>query len=157
MASFKGKETFSLDTKGRVSIPAKMRKSIPTEAENTFHINRGLEKCIFAYPKNVWDEKYQPQLDKLNQFEPTNRQMLRTMLEYSEDVVLDAQQRMTLPKELLEFAGIDGKITVIGMLDHIEFWNPETYEKYINDYENYMKNYDDSYEQIAKKVMTQQP
>ncbi|MPN52444.1 Transcriptional regulator MraZ [bioreactor metagenome] len=123
-----------------------MRKSIPSEADNTFVVTRGLDKCIFAYPINEWDEKYKKSFESLNQFDPMNRQFLRRMLECSEDVVLDGQQRMTLPKELLEFAGIDGKVTLIGMLDHIEFWNPDTYEEYIN-------NCEDSYESIAEKVM----
>jgi MraZ protein len=147
VALFKGRETFSLDNKGRVSIPAKMRKSIPTEAENTFVVTRGLEKCIYAYPINEWNEQFQKKFEKLNQFDPTNRQMLRRMLEWCEDAALDVQQRMTLPKELLELAEIDGKITVVGVFDHIEFWNPEAYEKYIN-------NCDESYETIVEKVLT---
>ena len=148
MALFKGRETFSLDTKGRVNIPAKMRKSIPEEADNTFVVTRGMEKCIYAYPINEWNEQFKKKFEVLNLFDPTNRQMLRRMLEWCEDVVMDAQQRMTLPKELLELAGIDGKITVVGVFDHIEFWNPETYEKYINDC-------DESYETIVEKVLTQ--
>ena len=50
---------------------------------------------------------------------------------WSEEVKLDAQQRVTLPKNLLEFAGIDGKVAIIGMIDHIEFWNPEKFESYL--------------------------
>ena len=147
MALFKGRETFSLDIKGRVNIPAKMRKSIPAEADNTFVVTRGMEKCIYAYPINEWNEQFKKKFEELNLFNPTNRQMLRRMLEWCEDVVMDAQQRMTLPKELLELAGIDGKITVVGVFDHIEFWNPETYEQYIN-------NCDESYETIVEKVLT---
>jgi MraZ protein len=149
MGSFKGRETFSIDSKGRLNIPAKMRKCIPTEAGNTFVVTRGLDKCISAYPQNEWMEKYEKKFDNLNQFDSNDRQFLRRMLEWSEDVELDNQQRIMLPKELLEYAEIEGKITLIGMLDHIEFWNPASYEEYVN-------NCKDSYEEIAEKVMTQQ-
>jgi len=149
VASFKGKETFTLDPKGRVNIPAKMRKSIPQEAENTFHIMRGMEKCIFAYPINIWNEKYQPMLDKLNPFDPANRQLKRIMYENSEEGTLDAQQRISLPKVLLELAQINEKVTVIGVDDHIEFWNPENYEEY-------KKKCEDEFEELAAKAFSGQ-
>ena len=65
---------------------------------------------------------------------------------WSEEVKLDAQQRVTLPKNLLEFAGIDGKVAIIGMIDHIEFWNPEKFE-------SYLQSQNESYEAVAEKVM----
>ena len=147
MASFKGSETFALDPKGRVNIPAKMKKCIPAEAENTFVVMRGVDKCIAAYPKNIWENKYHPQLENLNQFNRDHAKLLRMLNQYSEDVILDSIQRLMLPKELIKFAGIEGNVFLIGMHDHIEFWNPETYEQYLNSFE-------EEYEDIAEKVMT---
>ena len=60
---------------------------------------------------------------------------------------MDAQLRIALPKELLNFAGIDKKVTIAGVMNHIEFWNSDEYEKY-------MKSHQDSYEDVAEKVMT---
>ena len=147
MGSFKGSETFALDQKGRVNIPAKMKKSIPAGAEGVFVVTRGVDKCIAAYPKNIWENKYDPQLENLNQFNREHTKLLRMMLQYCEDVVLDSIQRIMLPKELIEFAGIEGSVTLIGMHDHIEFWNPDIYKKYL-------ESFDESYEEIAEKVMT---
>lgn len=65
---------------------------------------------------------------------------------WSEEVKLDAQQRVTLPKNLLEFAGIDGKVAIIGMIDHIEFWNPEKFWKLFAESEWI-------YEAVVEKVM----
>ena len=146
MASFKGKETYSIDDKGRVNIPVKMRKCIPDSAENTFVVMRGLEKCIFAYPINIWEEKQEKKLEELNQYDERSRKIMRLMLQNCEEVELDKQQRINLPEELLNFANIDSKVTIIGMLDHIEFWDPETYDAYINDCS-------ESYEIVAAKVM----
>jgi len=147
MGTFKGSETFILDPKGRVNIPAKMKKCIPAEAENTFVLMRGVDKCIAAYPKNIWEHKYHPQLENLNQFNRDHTKLLRMMLRYCEEVVLDSVQRIMLPKDLLDFAGIEGSVTIIGMHDHIELWHPDTYKKYLDDIE-------EKYEEIAEQVMT---
>jgi hypothetical protein len=69
MAFFKGQETFSIDAKNRINIPAKMRKSIAPEANNTFTLTRGQDKCITAYPLDEW-RKYEEKFESLNQYDP---------------------------------------------------------------------------------------
>ncbi len=141
--AFKGRENFSIDSKGRVNIPAKMRKSITAEANDTFVVTRGIDKCIVAYPSDEW-KKYEESFQKLNQYDDKNRFFLRVVLPLCEEVTLDSQQRILLPKHLLEYAGIEGRVLVIGMMDHIEFWNP-------NEYEQYMREL--PYKEVAKEVM----
>ena len=147
MGLFKGSEIFSLDNKGRVNIPAKMRKCIPAEAESTFIVSRGLDQCIFAYPRNIWNEKIEPKLQQLDPYNSTHRIMLRKLTEWTEEVELDGNQKMTIPKELLDFANIENKVKLIGMVDHIELWDPKVYTKYINSDPR-------SYEEVAEQVMT---
>ena len=145
MAFFKGQETYSIDNKGRVNIPVKMRKSISPDANDTFTVLRGQEACIAAYPLDEW-KKYEQKFEELNQFQDKNRYFLRTLLGWSEEVSLDGQQRIALPKRLVDFAGIDGKVVIVGMIDHIEFWNPEKFEEYLSKFE-------ETYEEVAAKVM----
>ncbi len=145
MAFFKGRENFSIDSKGRVNIPAKMRKSISPEANDTFVVTRGIDKCIVAYPLDEW-KKYEESFQKLNQYDDKNRFFLRVVLPLCEEVTLDTQQRILLPKHLLEYAEIEGRVLVIGMMDHIEFWNPD-------EYESYMSGYNIPYKDVAKEVM----
>jgi len=146
MAFFKGQETFSIDAKNRINIPAKMRKSIAPEANNTFTLTRGQDKCITAYPLDEW-RKYEEKFESLNQYDPKNRYFLRTILSWSEEVGLDGQQRLMVPKKLIDFAEIDKKVTIVGVGDHIEIWNPDHYDAYL-------QQFDESYEEIASKVMT---
>lgn len=146
MAFFKGQETYSIDSKGRVNIPSKMRKSLSPEANDTFVITRGVDKCVVAYPYDEW-RRYEEKFEKLNQYDEKNRYFLRVLLMWSEEVKIDAQQRITLPKNLAEFAGLEGKVAIIGMIDHIEFWNPDTFSSYI-------AGQNESYETVAEKVMT---
>lgn len=146
MSFFKGQETYSIDNKGRVNIPAKMRKSIAPEANDTFVVTRGTEECIVAYPLDEW-KKYEEKLQSLNQFDEKNRFFLRTILMWSEEVGLDSQQRISLPKKLIDFAKIDGKVTIVGMVDRIELWNPEKFDNYLN-------SSTESYETVAATVMS---
>ena len=60
---------------------------------------------------------------------------------------MDAQQRVSMPKRLREFASIESKVTIVGMIDHIEFWQPEEFDKYLS-------GQAESYEDVAAKVMT---
>ena len=62
------------------------------------------------------------------------------------ELLVDGQQRVTLPKKHHEYAGIDGKVTIVGMIDHIEFWNPEEFDKYLG-------GHTESYEEVAAQVM----
>ncbi|HOK14633.1 MAG TPA: division/cell wall cluster transcriptional repressor MraZ [Candidatus Kapabacteria bacterium] len=146
MAFFKGQETYSIDNKGRVNIPAKMRKSLSPEANDTFAITRGLDRCITAYPIDEW-KKYEEKFANLNQYDEKNRYFLRMLLMWSEEVTLDAQQRISLPRKLLEFAGIESKVMIVGMGDHIEFWNPD-------EFENYLNRFNEPYEKVAEQVFS---
>jgi MraZ protein len=145
MAFFKGQETYSIDAKGRVNIPAKMRKCLSPDAQDTFTVTRGTDNCIVAYPLDEW-KKYEAKFENLNQYDEKNRYFLRTLLMWAEEVSLDGQQRITLPKQLLELAGIEKRARIIGMADHIEFWNPDAYDNYLN-------GHGESYEAVASKVM----
>ncbi len=146
MAFFKGQEIHSIDNKGRVNIPVKMRKSLSPESNDTFAITRGLDKCITAYPIDEW-KKYEGKFAELNQYDEKNRYFLRMLLMWSEESSLDAQQRIILPRKLMDFASIDGKVMIVGMGDHIEFWNPDEFAAYLNKYE-------DSYEKVAEQVFS---
>jgi MraZ protein len=134
-----------VDNKGRVNIPAKMRRVLTPEAMDTFVLTRGVDKCIAAYPLDEW-KKYEERFSKLNQYSERERFFLRSVLQWSEEAEIDGQQRISLPRKLQEFANISTKAVIVGMVDHIEFWNPE-------DFELYMNGFATSYEEAAASVM----
>jgi len=65
---------------------------------------------------------------------------------WSEEVTLDAQQRISIPKKLLDYAKIDTKVTIVGMVDRIEFWEPAQFDAYL-------AKETETYESVAEKVM----
>jgi MraZ protein len=148
MTSFKGSEVFTIDPKGRVKFPAKMLKSIPEAERNNFVVTRGMDKCVYAYPQKIWDETFTKVFSERNQFDNEDRMMMRGMLEWSEEMQLDTQQRIMLTRELMELAAITDKVKIIGVFDHVEFWNPDEYEKY-------KKQQPGTFEEIVERVMTE--
>ena len=152
MAFFKGQETYSIDNKGRVSIPAKMRKYISAQADNTFTITKGFGKCIAAYPKDEWEKIEQKYTRELDMNDPVSIYYIRMMLSNCEEATLDSQQRINLPSNLLKEANINlesngAKVLILGVMDHIEFWNPDVFSAY-------QSSYTETFEEIAAKVMS---
>lgn len=130
MSSFKGSFTYTVDSKGRINIPAKMRKNLSPDANNSFVITRGFEPCIFAYPHDEWTKR-ETEIGKLLQTDPQHRFFTRMLLQYATDAELDGQSRIILPKELIHYASIEGDVFILGAFDRIEIWNPKEYTKYL--------------------------
>jgi MraZ protein len=145
MAGFKGQAEYSVDSKGRVAIPAKMRTVLNPEAKGTFTVTRGLDRCIFLYPLDHW-EQLEQRMSELNQYNKTTRDFLRATLMWAEEVPLDAQGRVGVPKSLLEYAGVGEKALIIGALDHIEIWDPGAFG-------DYMSERSEDFETLAERVM----
>ena len=144
MSSFKGSYSYSVDGKGRINIPAKLRKYVTAEANDTFVITRGYEDCLFVYPLDEWN-KLEESIRGLSATDPKHRFFMRTLLEKATESQLDGQSRITIPKELLQLASIENEVLIIGVLERIELWNPGVYDVY-------QKAQADSYERIAQNV-----
>lgn len=79
MAGFKGQAEYSVDSKGRVAVPAKMRSVLKPEAKSTFTLTRGFEKCIFGYPQDRWEEM-ENDMSALNTYVTKSRDFIRGIL-----------------------------------------------------------------------------
>ena len=143
---FIGSFKYSVDTKGRVSIPAKLRKFVDPKSNDAFVMTRGTTKCIDVYPMNFWEELVQSKLNQLNSFEPKEAMFLRMFLQQAAEDKLDSQSRLLIPKNLIDYAEISKDVLILGAIKKIEIWNPQNYE-------DYLRTSDLSYEEIAKQVM----
>jgi MraZ protein len=142
---FRGQYFYSIDAKGRLSIPAKLRKQVGPEANDTFVITRGTGLCIDVFPLDQW-LKFEEKLHSLNNFDPSDARFTRMILQHATEDTLDSQSRIMIPQTLLNYAKIEKDVMVLGVLKKIELWNPQVYEQYL-------KESDETYEEIAAKVM----
>jgi len=124
VSSFKGQYEHSIDDKGRVAFPAKLRKNLNPDAQERFTIVRGQsEECLYLYPENEW-QAVEEKLSKVNSFSKKGRLVKRYLLRFAEDLSLDKQNRIALPSDHMDYSAIESKVIFIGMGEHIEVWSP---------------------------------
>ncbi len=148
MSGFKGKYDHAVDSKGRIIIPSKLKKHLSPEADEKFVITRGLDDVLWLYPLDVWNAWEQQLKENTNPFNSEDRFFVRTLMQYAHEVQLDKQNRIMIPKELLDLAHITSAVKLLGMFDYIEIWSPEEFDRYFSSTEQ-------SYEQVASRVMGQ--
>jgi MraZ protein len=125
ITSFAGQSQHPLDEKGRLSIPAKFRHWLDgDDAEYVFMVTKGSDPCLVAYPLVEWDIIAE-QLLKLSNFKKKNRAFIRNFTRSAARLKCDAQGRITIPQELLDYARIKKDVIIIGALNRLEFWDPE--------------------------------
>ena len=148
VSSFKGSFSYSVDNKGRVALPAKLRKNLATSAKGNFVITRGFERCLYLYPQDEWN-KLEQFVRGLSFLDAQHRFYSRKLFEHATDSPIDSQSRITIPQELMKFSGISDEVRILGVLDRIEIWSPAVYEEYL-------KNHPDTYETVAEQVFKPQ-
>lgn len=143
---FLGSFKYSVDAKGRISIPSRFRKYVTQDANDTFIITRGIVQCIDIYPQDFWKEDVLVRINQLDDFDPDESAFKRMLLELAAEDKLDSQSRLLVPKNLLEFAGIEKEVLILGQNKKIEIWNPDKYE-------SHKKENSKPFAEIAKQVM----
>ena len=144
---FRGQFKYSVDSKERIHIPAKLRKHLSAEANETFVMTQGTALCIDLYPLDQW-QKFEEKLLQLNPFQPNEAKFIRMILQHASEDSFDSQSRIRIPQKLLEYAKIEKEVIILGALKKIEVWNPKVYEDDLN-------SSTETYEEIAAKVMGQ--
>lgn len=122
---FSGEYQHSVDAKGRMIVPSKFRELLG----ESFMVTRGLDNCLFVYPKEAWEAFTQ----KLKQrpFQTQNaRQFVRFFLSGAVECELDKQGRILLPQNLRAYAGIMKDVSVIGVGERAEIWDSEQWNGY---------------------------
>lgn len=145
MAKFIGSsKNVAVDSKGRITIPSSMRKALPPDANHAITITRGLDRCLAGYALDDWDKRLE-ELQQFSQSDPQMRKVVRVIASKAFSAELDKQGRIHVPRELLDLANIQDRVTIIGAVHQIEFWNPDRYEAY-------MKDADEIYDQVAERL-----
>jgi len=129
---FAGEYECKLDAKGRVKIPAALVAQISAVKPFEFTMNRGFEKHLMLYPKVVWDKKTK-EINQLNIYNTKHRQAIRYFYRGATKITADSTERILLPKNLIEYAGITKDIVLFAYHEQIEIWSKEVYEKVIGE------------------------
>ncbi len=117
---FMGEFSHTVDTKGRLIIPAKFREQLGSE----FIVTKGLDGCLFAFPQSEW-VSFEEKLRALPLTQKGARQFTRFFVAGATPCELDKQGRILLPATLREFACLDKDVVLAGMLNRVEIWSKE--------------------------------
>lgn len=121
------------DAKGRVMIPAMLKKQLESVSEEGFIIKRSVfQPCLEVYPMREWNE-LMVQMKGLNRFKRTNNDFIRAFNAGVRVVEMDSSGRILIPKDLLAFAGISQDLVLTSAINIIEIWDKDKYEQSIEE------------------------
>lgn len=138
---FMGEYRHSIDPKGRIIIPAKFREHLG----DAFIITRGLDQCLFGYPKEEWN-LIEEKLKGLPLTKKDARAFTRFFFSGATECEIDKQGRINIPTPLIQYANLEKECVVIGVSNRIEIWSKDLWEKYFSESE-------ESFAEIAENMI----
>lgn len=142
---FMGEYRPTLDEKGRVAVPSKLRKAFGEGSViDSLVVAPGFDRCIMSFREEDWRIFVETKLVPLSQADPINRQRSRFLLGGASVCELDAQGRILVPANLMEYAGLKKDAVIIGVYNRIEIWDAASFDAY--------RPGGDALEQFAKEL-----
>ncbi|MEK7592948.1 MAG: division/cell wall cluster transcriptional repressor MraZ [Patescibacteria group bacterium] len=127
MKVFLGEYDHSIDERGRITLPRKIRFEIN---DHELVLSRGFDSCIFGYDIQRWEKESEKQLDTPIT-EEKGRNLRRYMFSAAEKVEIDKIGRILVPTHLKDYALIDKEVIIIGAGDHFEVWDKMKWKQYV--------------------------
>ncbi len=116
-----GQYQHTLDNKGRIFVPVKLRE----ELGPVFYITLSMDRCLSAYSAENWELL----TEKVNAMPYIRQRKVRPLYAHAIRCELDAQGRVLIPQNLRDWAGLVKNVTVVGCNNHAELWDSESWEK----------------------------
>ena len=134
MTMFRGIHQLSVDAKGRMSLPARLRDDFAQYDEQGVVVTIDpASRCLLLYPLSEW-ERIQEKLDKLPSFQPQARRLQRLLVGHATDLEIDSAGRILLPIPLRDFAKLERKVTLLGQGNKIEIWSQAEWDAQREEY-----------------------
>lgn len=122
-----------VDAKGRLMLPAPLKKQVSASLQDGFVLKRSVfQPCLELYPMAEWN-KMMEKINKLNRFVKKNNDFIRRFTAGVRVVEIDNLGRLLIPKELVAFAQISKDVVLSSAVNIVEVWDKDLYEKAIDD------------------------
>lgn len=145
MNQLKGEYECKMDAKGRLRLPTALIKQIGSGENLIFTVNRGFEKNLMLYPKDVWEAKTKEINQRLNNYNKKHRDFIRYFYRGATELILDNADRVLVPKSLVEHAGLSKEVILFAYQEQIEIWSKDEYVKELT-------NEPDDFSELADEV-----
>ena len=120
-----GEYEHSIDTKGRIAVPAKLRDGLGVR----FIITKGLDGCLFVYPMDEW-QRVEQKLASLPMSRKTARDFTRFLFGGAFEAECDKQGRVLLPANLRRYAALERDAVIVGVGSRAEIWDAAKWQQY---------------------------
>lgn len=142
---FYGEFQHSIDKKGRLILPSRLRDVCKENGVEKFFLTRGLDKCIFMFSEEEW--RAQEQKFKAMPFtKQESRNFNRMFFSGAVDIIPDRQGRFIIPDYLKTYANIRRDAVIVGVANRIEIWDKSTWAQFY-------ATSNDSFERIAENLL----
>jgi MraZ protein len=121
---FRGGTSISLDSKGRLAVPAKYREELMSFCIGRLVVTADPSRCLLVYPQPVW-EPIEQKLNSFSSFNPQIRSLQRLLVGNACDVEMDSAGRILVPPLLRQFAGLSKDVVLVGQGAKFELWDDE--------------------------------
>ena len=111
----------SIDAKGRLFIPAKLREELGV----SFHLAMGVDACLAIYPQETWNRF----TEKFASLPMSQSKSMRALFANAARCELDAQGRIVIPQKLRDYAKLDKETVIIGVNDRAEIWSKQAWQE----------------------------
>ena len=133
MQHFVGSYECKADTKGRIMLPAALKKQLSNHLNKSFVIKRAVfNTCLELYPLDQW-QGLMEKVNKLNRFNKKNNDFIRRFTAGVKLLEIDATGRLLIPKDLTNHAKISKDVVVSSVVNILEIWDKGFYEKAIDE------------------------
>ena len=132
MTELLGEFPSTVDPKGRFLLPGGLKKQISKREQNLFVIHRGIEKHLVIYTRKEWS-RISEEVNKLNLYVKKNREFIRKFNRGATEVEIDNTNRLLLPANLMDYAGIEKDIVLFAYGNRIEVWSQREYNKMLKE------------------------
>jgi len=130
MNSFIGEYHCRVDAKGRIMLPAAFKKQLSPASKDTFVVKKDIYvSCLVMYPMEEWERQNTIIRNNTNPYNPEHNRFVREFYKGAAEISLDANNRLLLPKRLLDEAGIKDDAILAGQNGKIEIWEAKEYGK----------------------------
>ena len=123
---FRGRFDHTIDTKGRMSIPAKFRDEL-NDSFDTRLVVTTFDGCLIAYPHAEW-KALEEKVAELPEFKKETRSFLRFFYSSASDCTIDKLGRVLIPQSLREYAKLEKEVVLVGALKQFEIWSKPSWE-----------------------------
>ena len=127
-----GEFRVSLDDKGRLIIPAKLRAAIPG---NLLIMTRGIDRCLWLFLPDEWKALSSSLMEAASPFQKKARLLQRRIIAPAVEVELDKLGRLNISPALIDAAGLEKDAVILGITKYLEIWDFDTYQQYYKETE----------------------